>query len=257
MKALDDFKRSLAWRMFPWANLELALGPGCTVVLRNRGDFLILREIFIQGEYDRFLAQIGPVATWLDLGCNCGMFSLRLEMWARQNNWPTPRRAVLVDANAEALSAARDAIARSNPQTQMELIEAAVGPKGQLTVTFYEGKTSHKSRLSPLGSRGKKVVRPVADLEALSGKLGDGPIDLVKIDIEGAEAILLAHWGDWLAARAKHVLIEWHDPEQPGVELQTKLTDRGFALVDAASATGEGEAALKAPIGTALFTREA
>lgn len=255
MKALDDLKRSLAWRVFPWARLQLELGPGCHVVLRNRGDFLILREIFIQREYDPFLERIGPVSTWLDLGCNCGMFSLRVEMMARQNGWPTPRRAVLVDANAEALSAAREAIKQSAPETQMELIEAAVGPKGQSEITFYEGKTSHKSRLSSLGSRGRKVTRPVADLAALSKQLGDGPVDLVKIDIEGAEAILLEHWSDWLADAAKHVLIEWHEPEQPGVALKEHLAGIGFDFIDAASETGKGETALKAPIGTALFSR--
>ncbi|MBK1859427.1 FkbM family methyltransferase [Cerasicoccus arenae] len=254
MKALDDLKRSLAWRIFPWTRLRLELGPGCTVVLRNRGDFLILREIFIQREYDCFLERIGPVSRWLDLGCNCGMFSLRLEMLAQQKTWPTPRQAVLVDANAEALSAARDAIALSQPKTQMQLVEAAVGPKGVTHIDFYEGKTSHKSRLSSLGSRGKKVTRPVADLEALVGQF-DGPLDLIKIDIEGAEAVLLEHWGSWLTAHGQHLLIEWHHPEQPGLSLLTKLNALGFTLIDAASATGEGEAALTAPIGTALFAK--
>ncbi|WP_269539764.1 FkbM family methyltransferase [Cerasicoccus fimbriatus] len=254
MKALDDLKRSLAWRLFPWTNLQLELGPGCTVVLRNRGDFLILREIFIEGEYDPFIAKIGPVANWLDLGCNCGMFSLLMESTARKNGWAAPRQAVLIDANAEALSAARDAIAISKPETKLELVEAAVGPRGVATIDFYEGKTSHKSRLTSLGSRGKKVTRPVADLDKLAAKLGE-QIDLVKIDIEGAEAILLEHWGDWLAAKAKHLLIEWHEPEQPGLELKAKLEKLGFAFVDASSEKGQGEIALSAHIGTALFSR--
>ncbi|MGE9297294.1 MAG: FkbM family methyltransferase [Puniceicoccales bacterium] len=255
MKALDDLKRSLAWRFFPWANLDLKLGPGCTVVLRNRGDFLILREIFIAREYDRFLEQIGPVANWMDLGCNCGMFSLRLEMLARENQWPSPRHAVLIDANSEALAAAREAIRRSEPASRMELIEAAVGPKGQATIDFFEGKTSHKSRLSSLGSRGRKVTRPVADLESLSAKLGDGPIDLVKIDIEGAEAVLLEHWAPWLAERAQRILIEWHEPEMPGKALRERLELLDFQFVDAAAESATGPKALKAPIGTALFVK--
>jgi len=255
MKALDDLKRSLAWRVFPWTKLQLELGPGCNVVLKNRGDFLILREIFIEREYDRFLERIGPVANWLDLGCNCGMFSLRLEMMARQRGWPSPRRAVLVDANAEALKAAREAINLSKPETQMEPVLAAVGPKGQNEITFYEGKTSHKSRLSSLGSRGRKVTRQVTDLTKLGQQLGNGPIDLVKIDIEGAEAILLEHWGGWLADAARHILIEWHEPEQPGNALKERLATLGYDFIDAASHTGDGEAALAAPIGTALFSK--
>lgn len=255
MKALDDLKRSLAWKIFPWTNLQLELGPGCTVVLRNRGDFLILREIFVEREYDGFIAQIGPVVNWLDLGCNCGMFSLLMEATARRNNWQGARQAVLIDANAEALSAARDAIAISQPQTSMELVQAAVGPRGVATIDFYEGKTTHKSRLTSLGSRGKKVTRPVADLEQLVSNMNCAELDLIKIDIEGAEAILLEHWGVWLAAKAKHLLIEWHEPEQPGQDLQRTLEQLGFKLVDASSQLGQGEAALAAPIGTALFSR--
>ncbi|MEO0796460.1 MAG: FkbM family methyltransferase [Verrucomicrobiota bacterium] len=256
MKALDDLRKSLAWRIFPWARLQLELGPGCTVVLRNRGDFLILREIFIEREYDRFLEAIGPVRTWLDLGCNCGMFSLRLEAMAQTKGWGGERTGILIDANAEALSAAREAIRLSLPEAKMELVEAAVGPKGQTHIDFYEGKTSHKSRLSSLGSRGKRVRREVADLEALVSKIGPA-IDLIKIDIEGAEALLLEHWSTWLAETAKHLLIEWHEPEQPGGELLSKLGALGFSLVDAQSKTGAGEAALAAPIGTALFSKSA
>lgn len=256
MKALDDLKRSLAWRAFPWARLTLELGPGCTVVLRNRGDFLILREIFIAREYDRFLTRIGPLTRWLDLGCNCGMFSLRVERLAREQSWPEPRQAMLLDANAEALDAAREAIALSQPHTAMQLVLAAAGPRGIDHIDFHEGKTSHKSRLGSLGSRGKRVRRPVADLEALSARLGDGPLDLVKIDVEGAEALILEHWGDWLTARARHALIEWHAPEQPGEALAESMAALGFTLADAASAAGDGSAALSAPIGTALFARE-
>jgi len=256
MKALDNLKRSLAWRIFPWAGLELAIGPGCTVVLRNRGDFLILREIFIAREYDRFLEQAGPITTWLDLGCNCGMFSLRLEMMAQTNQWPEPRRAALVDANAEALSAARAAIQISRPRTAMDVVLAAVGPKGQQTIEFFEGKTSHKSRLTSLGSRGRRVTRPVADLEAITAKVGPGPLDLVKVDIEGAEAVLLEHWAPWLADHAKHVLIEWHEPEMPGKHLRERMDLLDFQLMDAASEAGAGGQALRGPIGTALFRRK-
>lgn len=244
---------SIAWRMFPHAGLEMELSPACKLVLRNRGDFIILREIFIDQVYGRFLDAIGPVRNWVDLGCNCGMFSLYLREHARKRGeLDILEQGLLVDANEEALSSATEALTRSGCLDQCRLVHGAVAARGLREAVFYEGKTSHKSSLKPLGSRGRRVVRPVVDLDAETEYLGK-EIDLIKIDIEGGETHVLSDWTSFLK-RGKHLVFEWHEPMISGETLDRRLEEFGFRWVTGDDGAGKGEV-LEKGTGTALWSR--
>lgn len=249
---ISRLKESLAWRVFPWARLRMDIAPECRLLLRNRGDFIILREIFIDEVYSPFLQKAGPVRTWVDLGCNCGMFSLYLHYFAHKSGWdPLPRHGVLVDANADALAAARESIAASETDARYDFHLSVVAGRDARESTFYEGKTTHKSSLHSLGSRGRKRTRPVLDLNAATKDFGS-EIDLLKVDIEGAETYLFSDWEDFLV-RARHLIFEWHEPHMSGTELDARLAALGYHYVAGEQST-KGEA-LAMPTGTGLWSR--
>ncbi len=254
MNSLDRLWQSMAWRLFPRADLTMNVGEGCVLSLKNRGDFVILREIFIDQVYAPYLQAIGPLSSWVDLGCNCGMFSLYAERAAKSakgENWPLPRRALLVDASPVALAAAEDALRQSQTQTEFRCVYSAVAGHAEF-VDFYEGKTTHKSSLHHFGSRAKKRRVPVINLEKACAGFIDQP-DLIKIDIEGAEAALLDDWKVWIQS-ARHLIVEWHEPHMSGVHLNEKLHNLGFVHRPLAG-QGADETLLKGETGTGLWSR--
>lgn len=250
---MERLWESLAWKFFPRARLTLDVGENCVLSLKNRGDFIILREIFIDQVYAPYLEAIGPLASWVDLGCNCGMFSLYLERSARRLRWPKPRRAFLVDASPVALEAAREAVRLSRPETEFRLAHGAVAGHREY-VDFYEGKTTHKSSVHHFGSRAKKRRVPVVDLEKACAGFIDAP-GLVKIDIEGAEAALLDDWADWVRS-AKHLIVEWHEPHFSGADLDKKLRGLGFEHRPLPGQNA-AEARLEGETGTGLWSNTA
>lgn len=252
MSAIANLKKSIAWRVFPWTGLTLELSPHIRLKLINRGDFIILQEIFIDRVYEPFLQKTGPVRTWIDLGCNCGMFSLYLFHYARLNKWhELPQKGSLIDANAHAIQSAKDSFSQSDIPAMIDWHLAAVAPRSINEVTFYEGKTTHKSSLTSLGSRGRKQTRPRLNLDQLVKNFG-GQVDLIKIDIEGAERHILDDWSDSLQ-KAKHLIFEWHEPQASGEELNNRLTELGYRW--RAGETDTPENALTMPTGCGLWSK--
>jgi FkbM family methyltransferase len=254
--SLARLKTSIAWKVFPWTNFNFKLASGLRLCLRNRGDFPILQEIFMEQSYAPFLRDIAPVRRWVDLGCNCGLFSLYLEDWARQHGWKDERRACLVDANRLALASTRDSIARNDLGNQFHVVEGLVGVKTG-TMGFFESKSTYKSSVFELKSKEKSRQVSVVDLASLHEKLG-GPPDLVKADIEGAEKLLFEHWPEWLQT-SRYLLVEWHEPHMKGRDLDAICSRLGFRLVAAhppAYLKNDSRPALDLPIGSALWERQ-
>jgi len=253
--SLARLMTSVAWKVFPWTQFNLKLASGVRLCLRNRADFPILQEIFMEQSYAPFVEKLAPVTRWVDLGCNCGLFSLYLEDWAREHGWTGERRACLVDANRLALASARDSIVKNNLQQSFQIVEGLVGGKNG-TLGFFESKSTYKSSVFELGSKEKSRQVPVVDLAPLEQRLG-GPPELIKADIEGAEKLLFESWPEWLQS-ARYLLVEWHEPHMKGRDLDAICARLGFRLVLAcppAYLKKEKAAALDLQIGSGLWER--
>ena len=186
-------------------------GTDLTVHLRHASrDIEIFNEIFALGRMSyeppaavaAVLDSLGPLRI-ADLGGNIGLFGLyalhRWQVAALRSFEPDPANAALL----------KDTIAANEMAGIWELARVAVS-NAPATATFEAGLLS-ESRLALRGDRalGTTTEVPVVDLFA------QPPVDLLKIDIEGAEWAIL---GDPRLARhsARAVVLEWHRRMCPG-----------------------------------------
>jgi FkbM family methyltransferase len=194
----------------------IRLKDGATVTYRlNAGDLQSMRECLLQDHY-RVAAQ-KPSAV-VDLGANIGLAAIVL---ARQLGThevvcvePAPANAALVRRNLE-----------QNGITAARVIEAAVGEfDGE--AMFAESGASNLGRVSETGV----PIRVLAGQTVLDTLPREVRVGVAKIDIEGAEAQLLAGDLAWLD-RVDRVLMEIHtdlgvEPEQ----IVRRLAVAGFRL---------------------------
>ncbi|HXR29479.1 MAG TPA: FkbM family methyltransferase, partial [Solirubrobacteraceae bacterium] len=215
-------------------------GSALKVHLRHGSrDVEIFNEIFAAGresyeppaEVAAVLGSLGPLSIG-DLGANIGLFGIfALQRWpvaSMRSFEPDPANAALLRATI----AANDAAAR------WELVAVAVS-NADATATFEAGMLS-ESRLAADGCTDAAMIEvPVVDLFAQL------PVDLLKIDIEGAEWAIL---GDARLAchPARAIVLEWHqrmcpalDPRRTAREL---LEAAGYEAIDVDGEEARAEA---------------
>jgi FkbM family methyltransferase len=205
-------------------------GTGRAVHLRHGSrDVEIFNEIFRPGresyeppaEVAAALDSLGPLRIG-DLGANIGLFGVyALGCWpvaAMRSYEPDPANAVLLRATI----AANDATAR------WELAAVAVS-NSDTTATFETGMLA-ESRLAGEGPAAADTIEvPVVDL------FTQPPVDLLKIDIEGAEWAIL---GDARLAShpARAIVLEWHRRMCPALDARCAARDlleaAGYEAID-------------------------
>lgn len=212
-------------------------GSGLTVHVRHGSrDVEIFNEIFGRrmmsyeppSEIGAALEAAGPLRIG-DLGGNIGLFGVYAlgrwpVAWLRSFE-PDPANAALLRATIAANGAAE----------RWELAQVAVS-NAHTTATFETGMLSESrlvsdSRPSGDGSPGAGTIEvAVVDLFA------QPPVDLLKIDIEGAEWAIL---GDPRLAShpARAVVLEWHSrmcpARDPRHAAQALLEGAGYEAIDA------------------------
>ncbi len=178
---------------------------------RNRGDIQGIREVWLDGVYSVPFGQQPEVI--VDLGANIGLTSLFFcEKYS-------PRRVVMVEpdpANAEVLQTNC-----AQCKAAVEVVVAAVGHEDG-TVYFEESEESNLGRVADTG----RPVRCVS-IPSLMRATGLTRIDLLKIDIEGAEGRLLSFANDWLECVGS-ILIEFHPKVVDEPALIALLRSKGF-----------------------------
>lgn len=193
-----------------WAVSQSALSPSPTLMhrdgirftLRHR-DWNAFREIFVEDEYGIVRELLGeePHPVVVDLGANVGLFSLLVFM-----NFPEARLiAVEPSSHTFEVLATNRAL---NPSTDWTCRRAAVDERDG-TVRFHNDPTSTASRVAADGDEEVEAVT----MSSLVGATA-GPIDLVKLDVEGAEARAL-RGGREVLSRVKNLIVEVH----PAVDL--------------------------------------
>ncbi len=174
-------------------DLQLRDGPS----LRLRSEDIILILIYGALEYDVDFSQLGSVRSMLDLGANVGLASIYLA------DRLGIERTFCVEAAGGNFRLLKENLARNLPQARA-IHAAAVGRPGAYHVE--EGGEPGEIRVLP----GKGSVEALTVSEILD-QAGMDRVDLLKIDIEGAEEEIferVEEWGDRVGA----VLGEVHPP---------------------------------------------
>jgi FkbM family methyltransferase len=188
------------------------VGTSKPVLVRmGTSDLRTAREIFLRQEYSEVVARIrDPVRVIVDLGANIGV-SVRLWQEAFQEV-----RIIAVEPDHENLAVCRSNVALSGGQGVVFLEAAAAGRPRDVALDrrfeewsfrITEPRPDDPSREPDV----RTIVRAMTLPDILSYAGVDGDVDLLKCDIEGAEAEVFADCGAWLR-RVRRIVVEVHAP---------------------------------------------
>jgi FkbM family methyltransferase len=182
--------------------------PPVTIRL-GTADFHVVKELYLHEVYGfavpALTALRPPVATVVDLGANIG---LTVRLWSRLFS---PRAIIAVEPDADNLAlCARNAAPAAT--TQLTLVNCFVGDApGVAGIDRGLGTWAYRmSRTEPAADQEAIPVRTLPEILVGAG-FGSERIDLLKCDIEGAEAALFRGGPGWLS-RVRAVLAEVHAP---------------------------------------------
>lgn len=220
-------------RRASYADLEVAipLSHGMAVPIRREDFVHSFTEIFLAGEYGDFLERIPLPRRWLDLGCHAGYFSTLLA-WEWRKRGSEDFRALLIDADPRVAPDIAHLVEMNRLENQFECVTGVVGGgTGHAEFALRDGMGSSID----LRTRADAVQRvPILAPAEMLGRLPP-PIDLIKLDIEGAEFCFLEHYAEVLSAAA-YVVAEWHSWDSDGKgegQMTDAMAKRGFAFVAA------------------------
>ena len=207
--------RALKLGGFGMRNRErtIRLQNGVTLTYRlNRGDIQSIREVWLDNVY-RLPFDL-TVSRVVDLGANIGLTSV---YFAKTYGAQTILAVEPNPANAE--------LARRNFEQNgisARVIEAAIGPVDG----FARFSDTLDSNLGAVSEAGREVrMISMSTLCAESPRMG--PIDLLKMDIEGGEQALLSGSIEWLG-EVRAIIAEFHPDivDYPG--LAERISGAGF-----------------------------
>lgn len=217
-------------RRFP---LQRRLRPSGVVYRVTSLDQLSLEhELFVHQTYAPAVVDY-TIGSFVDLGCNAGWFALWLSTVQ-----PNPQRSgLLIDAHPNMVAEASWHLNR-NGLSHYVVTHGAVGlPADVSSATFYLHPSTSASSLLPakpqtqLPVKGKvaDVIVPAISVQDEWNRLfGTTGIDLMKIDIEGAELDLVQREGAFLRDRVERLIVEWHKSAVSLNQLDDKLASVGF-----------------------------
>lgn len=182
--------------------------PGLTTPITLRAgnsDLEVYKKIFIDEEYA--LPFDSPILSIIDLGANTGMASLYFH-----RAFPNAQIVTIEPdpANFEILTRNLSGIPNVKP------IRAAVWTHDGEIQLFDPGIGAWGLQVSEnTTSSAPSVSVPAISLPSLLREFPSGHLDLLKIDIEGAEKEILENADSWMPS-VKAVVIELHDRYKPG-----------------------------------------
>ena len=170
-------------------------------------DWYVLEDIFLTGEYGPLEQRsLQAVHLVLDLGANAG-YSVRL--WQQLY----PHAAIIaVEPDAANLRMCRRNALRGKGYGSLHFVQACVAGRSR-SVALNRAGGEWEYRLQEWDGSGEAIQG--LTLPQLLAQEGEATIDLLKCDIEGAEAEVFADCHAWIR-RVRHLVVELHAPYQAG-----------------------------------------
>ena len=216
---------------------------------------LILRRRYEKRQTRLVRSLLRPGSVFCDVGANIGYYSLLAASIVGDEGRvlafePDPDHADLIERSAQLNRFSRISV---HPL-------ALAAEKGRATLHRNASNAGNQSLLAEnVSDRGEAIEVEVSTLDGeLAKVLGDRPVDLLKIDTEGAEGLVLSGAERTLSTPGLEILLEFW-PE--GIErfggdpaaLLTQLSDAGFTFAelarDGSTPAIDREEALSLPAG--------
>lgn len=201
----------------PWRRRTVSVrvrGLGAPLLVRvGTTDLHVVEEIFFDGEYEDLIRAIPADAkTILDLGSNVG---LSLRLWAE--HFPNAR-VVGVEPDGENYElCVRNARVKDPELSRTRVVRACVAGEAR-TVTLDRSAGEWAFRIAEgNGAPGATEQVQALTVPQIMERAGvEGPIDVVKCDIEGAEREVMGADTAWLRT-VRAMAIELHAPYDEGM----------------------------------------
>ena len=211
-------RRAALQRFFP-DTVTIDLPEWGKVLLRaNAYDHVALARTFLRQDY---LFEASGVRLILDLGANIGMATVFLSRLFPQ------AEIACVEPSPHNIPLLKRAVALNGIRARV--FEAAVGAESG-TVDLYISTNPECNSVYPVEGSSKVVPVPVIPVPQIMSEMGWDTIDVLKIDIEGAEKAVLHRNNSWLR-NVRLITGESHvNAGYPYADLQADLHAFGFAL---------------------------
>ena len=218
-------------------------GPLEFLIDHDAGDHNGTRLCLISDIYTRFLPKmnLGEEISVFDLGANGGGFPLMLLL-----NGKRLRRLVCVELNPNTFRRLQYNITRNVPGEPALINGAVCGEHRQFELSLGRGDISDSIYAEPpagvVAGKQRHVVQGYTFDELFRAHFGSGPVDICKMDIEGAEYEVLASAAHDCLQLCRYLIVELHTTTAEKLQaLQRELDAEGFTLLDAGEGVLPGE----------------
>lgn len=192
-------------------------------IWRDEADESVWFEIFKYNEYRSADEAINKATTIFDIGAHAGFFTL----YAKAIN---PKAQIIcVEPDENNIEAINQNLKLNNMQSKVKVIKGAlVSEKGDYILEISKDSHNHKVVYKDQKKKGRSIIG--YQLLDLVAQLGVEVIDLLKMDIEGAEVGIIEAWNesDWSALR--NIVLEYHGGDRPKAKIEKILREHGFSV---------------------------
>ncbi len=187
-------------------------------------------RIYEPAKVEALRAVMGPGKVFVDVGGNKGDFSLIAARAAGDSG-----RIVCIEPEPQNAAWIRRSVER-NGYRSVEVVAAALADNdGEATLHLGEKSGWHTLVDDAAVKHVGEVTVPTRTLDGLLAERGIDTVDVIKIDVEGAEDRVLAGGEQTFSGtNPMTVLLDLHPPRIDPVALCGALEDWGFALHDPA-----------------------
>lgn len=217
--------RILGWKRE--GNLELRLGGFAFVLRRHSGDLGVVCEVLGDQIYREAL-EYDPLSTGacLDVGANIGCVSL---VWSRQR---PGARVLALEPHPETFQRLVVNIGNNGASGVSPLPYAAGKADGRIALVVEPNNNMARTVTNKRDAKTDPSLLEVecVALDQLTAREAIGAIDLIKIDVEGAEVECLVGAKNCLS-KAKVVVVECHSDELQR-ECTAILLESGLSIVE-------------------------
>lgn len=220
--------RSALTRHAPTVDLTIRKPYRLRVTIRTEGsDLWGIKETFLDRAYQVVTDVIPRCDTMIDLGANAGLAALYFT-----GAYPNVR-IFAVEPFAETVAILKRNLAVGIRTGRHRVMGCAVWSAEQPLVLLDGPKPCAYTylRTRPAGphDEGKPVVQGKTMRQVLDAS-GFGIVDLLKVDVEGAERELFKGDLQWLD-RVRAIAIEFHDSSREDIGFDALITQRGFTIL--------------------------
>lgn len=198
-----------------WASKVTRVGDrllvGCRhlnlVFYLDADDVVIGPRFMVDGEYEPlttgyFLETVGKDDICVDVGANFGYYTCMLAHLAWEG------RVLAFEADPWRIPLCQDNIKINWSLTQTELRNQAVGADvGTLTMHRWDQRSANTGILAPHDGEATEFEVDTIPLDSLVGELPK--VDVVKVDVEGAEHLVLAGMKEFTRHFRPRIVMEW------------------------------------------------